>query len=66
MHAIDITVCGGPTAQVRAGPSTRTGGKSTVLRMHWVATLTVSDEMVEIERRLSGDLSTLELEEVWG
>lgn len=52
-QATDLTVWGGPTCHVPGGPSTRTGGKSTVVRVHWVAMLMVEEETEEMDRTLS-------------
>jgi len=54
VQAIEITVWGGPTCHVPGGPSTRAGGKSTVLRVQNLATLWV-DEMLEMLSGLSDD-----------
>lgn len=53
LQAIVFTVWGGPTVHVFAPWATRTGGWSTVLRVHWSLTLTISEEMEEMERTLS-------------
>ena len=55
LQAMELTVCGGPTCHVPDGPSTRAGGKSTVLSVQNFAMSKV-DEMLETLNRLSGQM----------
>jgi len=56
VQAIEMTVCGGPTCQVPGGPSTRVGGKSTVLSVQYLL-ISCLEETLEMLRTLSRVIS---------